>query len=606
MADETPATPAAPAEPTSGGEPVVKAYVLEVPNQTSNASPTTEDDTRVFQNYGAIIPPYDPRMMNVMAERSAWLRPNVEVYKTNIEGFGHRLEPTIDPDGDDIDEHIQDAVILRKLADDVPIPTASAEEVAAEKLTLASRIRIEALRLSAFFENATGEISFVEFRERTRHDLEITGNFYWEVLRDKLGRPAQLVLLPSVSMRLLRVGQEWVEVEESRRISAIELRPVKVKRRLRLFVQVLYGQFVAYFKELGDPRIISARSGKDYPTLDALNHAEPGTPPATEVLHGRIFAPTTAYGVPRWIGATLAVLGSRSTDEVNVTYFDNKAIPPLAILVSGGVLAKGAADRITRYVEDNIKGRDNFHSILVLEAESASGSLTGMTGSRVRIDFKNLSESNHQDALFQQYDQNNGAKVGAQFRLPKILRGDMADFNRATADAALDYAEQQVFAPERNKIDHIINRQILPLLGASFHRFVSNPVQTKDPGALNEMITADVESGVLTPNEGRELVGGVYGRVFPKLDAPWADQPFKLSLAEASAGTLPGGPPKPDAEAKGIEAAAARLIQLRAALVEAEGRVNAAATDAVRAAEAEQVHYVPQDEFNSWFEPKTG
>jgi PBSX family phage portal protein len=584
-------------------EVTAKTYVIQVETQSSNAAPTTEDDARVFLNYGAILPPYDPRQLHNMFEKSASLRPNIDAYKTNIESFGHRLEPTIDLDAPDADEKLADAILLEKIADDDPLPTAPTEEVSATKLTLKAEMRLEKLRLDNFFDNCGGNISFIELRERTRQDLEATGNAYWEILRDGRGRPARIELIPSPSMRLMRAELRFTELTEARRASPLSLRQYGVKRRLRRYVQVLFGQFIAYFKELDDPRIMSARTGKVYATWEGLQRDEPGVPPATEILHFRIHTSTSAYGIPRWTGATLSVLGSRAAEEVNVTYFDNKAVPPMAILVSGGSLAKGSAERITTYIRDNIKGRDNFHAILVLEAEPAAGSLSGQNGSRTRIEIKNLMESQNTDALFQVYDANNTEKVGNQFRLPKLLRGDMKDFNRATADAALDYAEQQVFAPERTKVDHVINRRLLPLLDARFHKFVSNGVQVKDQNERSKLITEQVHEGILTINEGRELDADVFGKTFKKLDHPWADQPLSLTLAQASAGSSPGlaegGKPT---ETKALEAAAARLVGLKAALVEAEQKVNTAATDAVRSAEAAHVIQVPQAEFNSWFD----
>jgi PBSX family phage portal protein len=600
-----PSTALATVDDSAELEATAKAYVIEIEAQPSNAAPTTEDDARVFLNYGAIVPPYDPRQLSSMFEKSTSLRPNVDAYKTNIEGFGYRLEPTIDLDAEDVDEKIADAILLEKIADDDPFPTAPAEEVKGMKLTLKAEMRLEKLRLEQFFANCGGQLSFIELRERTRQELETTGNAYWEVLRDGRGRPVRIELIPAPTMRLMRAEQQFSDVVESRRVSPTALRQYGVKRRLRRYVQVLFGQFIAYFKELDDPRIMSSRSGRVYSSIHTLQRQEPGVAPATEILHFRIHSPLTAYGVPRWVGATLAVLGSRAAEEVNVTYFDNKAVPPMCVMVSGGKLAAGMADRIRDYIRDNIKGRDNFHAILVLEAEPASGALSGANGSRCRIEIKNLMDSMQQDALFQVYDQNNTEKVGNQFRLPKLLRGDTRDFNRATADAALDYAEQQVFAPERTKMDHLINRRLMTLLDSRFFEFVSNGIQTKDQPELAGMIRSHVQLGILTPNEGRELSGDVFGKTFKKVDHPWADQPLSLSLAQTSAGVAvgtDGAAPPPD-EAKALEHAASRLVQLRSKLAEWEGVAGAAALDFARKNENEKVIHVPAKEFNSWFEP---
>ena len=41
-------------------------------------------------------------------------------------------------------------------------------------------------------------------------------------------------------------------------------------------------------------------------------------------------SPRSPYGVPRWVGTLLSVLGSRQMEEVNYLYFENKSVPPMA------------------------------------------------------------------------------------------------------------------------------------------------------------------------------------------------------------------------------------------------------------------------------------
>jgi len=327
--------------------------------------------------------------------------------------------------------------------------------VEARKLEIEKVMKLEKLQLELFFTHPAGSLSLVELRERTRLDLEVTGNAYWEIVRDGRGQISMLSHAPSIEMRLRPLDAESVEAAEPRRISAVSFREIKIRKRYRTFVQRVNGQEVRFFKELGDPRLVSAVTGIAYTNDAAAKKAEKNFLPATEMMHFRIYSPLSVYGVPRWVGATPAVLGTRAAEEVNLLYFDNKAVPPLAILVSGGTLARGAVQRIKNYIRDHIKGRDNFHSILVLEAEGRAA-IAGSTPPRVRIELKPLTDAQQQDALFMKYDERNTEKIGGMFRIPRILRGDVRDFNRATADAALRSAEQQVFQPERVKVDFMV------------------------------------------------------------------------------------------------------------------------------------------------------
>jgi PBSX family phage portal protein len=580
-------------------EVVVKATVLDAGTGRSNASPTTEDDLRVFEEYGAILPPYDPNMLVRMFERSSTLRPNVDAYCTNIDGFGHKLVPTVDPDAPEARDKVRDALVLEKLADGEPVSDVSDADVDAELATLKARIHHEWLRLDQFFKNVCAETSFVELRKRSRHDLEVTGNAYWEVIRDAGGDVCQLVYVPSVSMRLLRADPRYVETREKRKVSDLSYRRVRVLRRYRRFVQVIMGQFVAHFKEFGDERAVSAKTGRIYRDAAALNAAEPtqdGSPTlqATEILHFRVHTSTSAYGVPRWIGATLSVLGGRAAEEVNHAYFDNKAVPPLAVLVSGGSLAKGAADRITNYIKDNIKGRDNFHSVLVLEAEPAAGALAGAAGSRVRIEIRELNAQ--KDGLFLEYQRECALAIGNQFRLPKLLRGDAADVNRATAEAALAYAERQVFAGERGGEDHAVNRWILPAVDCRYHEFVSNSPVATDSETLAEALSK--LGDYVSVNEGRRVAGKILDEEFSNLDEEWANAPPELLKAGVT------GPVAEQGGDAGLLNEAKRLVKIRAALAEAEGRASKAALAAARREGAEHVVHVPAEEFSTWVEPE--
>jgi PBSX family phage portal protein len=192
---------------------------------------------------------------------------------------------------------------------------------------------------------------------------------------------------------------------------------------------------------------VSKRSGEIFKDIGALLRTRPDDAPATELLHFAIHSPRSPYGVPRWVGTLLSVLGSRQMEEVNFLYFENKSVPPLALLVSGGRLSEPSIPRIERFIEENLKGKTNFHKILILEAEGGSG--TG-EHARAKIELRPLTDAQQQDALFQIYDERNIDKVGSAFRLPRLLRGDSRDFNRSVEDAQLRFAEDQVFQPERD------------------------------------------------------------------------------------------------------------------------------------------------------------
>lgn len=472
-------------------------------------------------------PPYSPESLCVQFQRSNALRQCVDAYAVNIDGHGHHFEPTIDLEGPDAADELAQALQIQRALSEGDEP--SAEEIQRKLKEFRIEAREERLRLQTFFEQAgateTGKpISFPRLRRNTRTDLETTGNAYWEVTRNRSGEIARFVHAPSYSMRLGPLS-EWVRVEETVRTSPIGIESKSRLRRFRTFVQQ-QGSKVVYFKEFGDPRRICAQDGR---ALGKDERLEQNETLANEIIHWDVHCPHSSYGAPRWIGNLPSVVGSRSAEEVNLDYFENKAVPPLVLLVSGGRLSEEAVTSLQDYINQEIKGKDNFHRILLIEAESGD---TASESGNVRVDFKPLTDAQIKDELFAKYDQRNISKVGQSFRLPPILRGETpSTLNRATALAAMRFAEEQVFDPERDDFDFAINALILGHMKIRFWRFRSNSTRTRDPERMSEMVERLGKVGTFTPNEMRSLAGEIFNRQFGPVDADWARQPLSLSLA---------------------------------------------------------------------------
>ncbi len=520
-----------------GRVPRIKARVVGK-DLSIQSNVLAQDENRIeseFAELGALSPPLDPETLCVLYENSNSLRPNVDAYVVNIDGFGHRYEPVVDLGAEDAAEQISNAMYLEamhraeaegKKPDDVAVLFPDEEAIEAKRKELEHQMRREKSLLESFFAFCCTDESFISLRRRTRQDREVTGNAYWELVRNKAGRVSRLKLVPSFSVRLLPLDAEHTEVMEQVRISELGYDSIKSRRRFRKFVQTVDNRSV-YYKEFGDPRVMSSKTGRIYKTETKLTANEEGVRPATEILHFEIYNSRSAYGMPRWTGALLSVLGSREAEEINQAYFENKSVPPLAILVSGGRLSEESISSLEDYIETEIKGKGNFHKIMLLEADPDAAEHSAVP----KIDMKPLTGAQQQDALFQRYDERNVDKVGMAFRLPRLLRGDIRDFNRATALASLQFAESQVFEPERNEFDWVINRKLLPDMGIRLWRFRSNGPIKRDPAVVTENVRRLVDSGVLTPAEGRILVADVFSQELPSITADWVKQPLKLTLA---------------------------------------------------------------------------
>ncbi|MDH5492664.1 MAG: phage portal protein, partial [Myxococcales bacterium] len=250
-----------------------------------------------------------------------------------------------------------------------------------------------------------------------------------------------------------------------------------------------------------------------------------------------------------------------------------------------------------RFIEENLKGKANFHKMLILEAEGGAGA---GDQSRAKIELRPLTDAQQHDALFQVYDERNIDKVGSAFRLPKLLRGESKDFNRATAESALRFAEDQVFQPERDEFDFLMNRRLLADMGIRFWRFRSQTPVTRDPERMTEMVEKLVRVGVLTPEEGRSLAGDIFNREFRKIGDDWTKRPITLTLA----GIQTGVEDLRSRSNKGTLVDDARaLVRLRGELEAEEERLASSRLDLARRyleGESERIA-VPAAEFDAWF-----
>jgi PBSX family phage portal protein len=502
---------------------VVKATLLPRDGVAESNASATEDDTQsMFEEAGCLEPPYDPTTLCRIFESSNCLRQNVDAYTVNIDGFGHEFSPIVDLETDDARAQVADVLALDANIDDSEVPKA---EIDAAILKIEATMRREKVLLKNLFDSCCADESFVGLRRRTRLDLEVTGNAYWEILRNKRSQIANFVHLPSYTMRLKKLSKP-VEVTETIRSTILDVDRFLVRRRFRGFAQIVESQTV-HFKALGDPRVISRIDGKDFgvgdEALRALRERNlPGDGPATEVIHFKITSPRGPYGIPRWIGVLAGVLGSREAEEVNYSYFENKSVPPLALLVSNARVGQDSVSRIEDYIQTNIRGKKNFHKILIIEAESDN--LTEGTG-RASVKLQPLTDAQQKDALFQRYDERNIDKVGMAFRNPRIVRGDMRDFNRSTSQSALEFAEQQIYQPEREDFDWVITRRIFSDLGVTYWNFRSKGPTRARAGELSEMYGKLVERGIITPAECRMRLNDVVQRPFESIDEEWTKRP---------------------------------------------------------------------------------
>lgn len=486
------------------------------PGATPEPSQVVGEDpfSSLSHNGLTIEPPFDLLTLTTLPEHSSELVQTIEAMETNIDSTGHRFVPRL------------------KLSE-------------ATEAKLAAAVRGEAVRLQNFFQYCTTE-SFAEFRMKLRKDKETTGCCYFEVLRDSTGAICGFSHMPAYQVRLGRmeddpilVDRKILEMQEAD--GSVQVKTVKQWRRFRRFVQsrfiasrglnsTVQGHKVRWYKEFGDPREYSSKTGDVIPSENV--DKTPINERANEVIYLRLYSPRTPYGIPRYVGNLLSIFGDRASEEINYTTFRNNNIPSMALLVSNGQLTEGTVERIQSFVESQIQGSDNYSKFLIVEGEPADED--GEDGGHVKIELKPLTNEQHKDALFQNYSKNNQDKIRRAFRLPPIFVGRADDYTRATAEASRRLADEQVFSPERTLWDEVMNRFIFPEMGIVYHKYKSNTPNTTDNEQLVKILGGSEKTGGMTPRIARQILEEVLSAQLPEFPPGFpADVPFSLTMAAA-------------------------------------------------------------------------
>ena len=479
---------------------------------------------------GLLPPPYDLDKLCHLAQTSSILSACIDAMEVNVESFGVEFVPGIDTT---LFEQLQDS----KQHD--------------------QEVEQEHEEVTQFFRHLHPTLPYIQLRRLTRRDYELTGNAYWEIVRNPMTHALTGVqVLPSCRMRIGALDVQATPYVAKRRCNRMELEEVVQQRRFRRYAQLdAGGNPVLWFKEFGDPRVMDAHTGgcavvkrdeqgrirRIVPQQDGrgsfslAKYRQGKMQLATEVLHFCLSGSPQVlpYGVPRWIGALTPLLGLRLAEETNLTYFDHKTVPPGMLLVSGGSLSDKSVERISTHIRDHIKGHENFHSILVVEARRDAAGGLPQSGAPV-LQWVKMTDAQRDDALFQQYELGSTDKVIGCFRFWSGFVGRTKEINVATARVARELSEEQVFAPEREAFDAMINRTLLPELGIRYWLHKSKGPQLSTPRETAELLQH--LQPYLSIEEGRDVAGRILGTPLEELQEPGLDKPLGVVQAVSSPG----------------------------------------------------------------------
>jgi len=424
---------------------------------------------------GEFVPPrFNPQVWATAMEQSTRLSRCIRTYARNTVGLGWFIEPIV-AIGPDTEPEIK------------------------------RKIQSQMERLRILFERPNPEMPTSQLFFALKVDEEATGNGYLEVVRNMKNEIVSIYHVPSVSMRIrVKKGNDKTPV-------------------IGGYIQIR-GSEKRYFKEFGDPLQMDAKTGQYGDNIPLERRA-------SEILHFKLYSPTsTWYGAPRYVSTAPAISGNRLAAIRNVSFFENDAVPRMALLVAGGRLTPESVQKLEEFFKAKVQGVEKAGALVVVQTEPTS---TGFQQNRerVRLDLKPLTVGVTEDASFNQYRSANDEEIREVFGISQAFFA-AESVNKASAQVQREITNEQIFEPDRLEKEYIINQKLIPgILGeVPLVRFRFERMKLTDPLDTARMDQTYASLGALTPNELRQSIGKP---PYPS-DYKFADKPMQVAMAELS------------------------------------------------------------------------
>lgn len=467
-------------------KPTISARIIKA--SESNETIKKAEQSTVITDNNALLwinPSVELNGLKEMVDHSTILPQCIRAYKDNIAGFG--IEVKYRDDVQQTKEMAEEYTKVKEIIDLLNIDM-DTKEVFEDLIEARETYGISYLEVIRNLENEVSEIEFIK-----------------DIPSIKKTSPLE----PPVAIEYFYKGKS-----------------IKRSRKFCKYKQEKNGKIV-FFKEFGDTRIMDNRNGKYVDELDLQYQAN-------EVLEFSIG--TSDYGTVRWIGQVLSVDGSRKAENLNYNYFKNGRHTPLAVIVSGGTLSEDSFSRLQEYI-DNIKGEAGQHAFLLLEVEDSDNKVDFEQDKKPTVELKDMASILQKDELFQEYLNNNRKKAQSSFRLPDLYTGYTTDFNRATAQNAMEVTEKQVFIPERKSLAWVINNKLLNGYQLKYVEVYFKAPDITNPDDVFRILNITERAGGLTPNTAKEITGDTIGKSVEPYDEEWGDTPLVVSKLQATSAT---------------------------------------------------------------------
>ncbi|UOX39995.1 gene transfer agent portal protein [Vibrio phage V-YDF132] len=401
-----------------------------------------------------LSPPYDYDLLQHFADNSSTLSPCIAAMEINVEATGHEIYP--------LDESVKEY-------EEDP----------------------EYQALVELFREPYPNTTMVQLRKRIRRDLERIGNAYIEVICNTAGDIVFLKYLNGKFVRLIKYSTND-KVDANLKISRNGVtREMKVNRQERRYLYKK-GQVKRYLAQMGASRDLDAVTGQ----WSSKGNRLAANKRSTFIIHLKAVEDADGgYALPRWLSQARSVAGESEAESLNLSYFKNGGIPPIMIFLQNGRITDGSREALNGALSG--KAADKQKGVVV-ETISTTGSLDKAGNVSVRVE--RFGSDRQSDSMFGKYTEDCYVKIKSSYRIPQLFLGRTNDYNYATAYASIVVGEAQVFKPERDEFDAVINNVIVRTITDKYE-FRSKPLVAVDVEIQKSILELVSSKGAISNEE---------------------------------------------------------------------------------------------------------
>lgn len=424
----------------------------EVGKATDTQQRDSDSPAKAYRDW--IRPPYNPKQLASLTERSETHYACVSAKAQNVAGYGFDLVPH--PTYADVD------------GNEKPPGKETVHEFWYSPAT--------DWLLGPDRQPATPEAVL----EHGWWDYEGIGWGVLEVLTNESNEPTGLAHIPAHSIRRRAKNPGYVQLDGPNQVGTF---------------------FGAAGDKYGDDQtFIDAETG------DTRSSAGDVGTVANELIVIRNYSPLAPYyGVPDIVPALQTLEGDLAARQYNTAFFENDGVPRFVVLVEGGSLT----ERAWTNLEDKLRElteQENTHRGIIIEAVN---SVAGEYEDRhdVTLDIQPLTVGIEEDASFLEFRRENEHDLLQAHSVPPVIVGRTEDSNYANSKSQREEFAQSTIRPKQEdyaaRLYNQIHRTMLGVEGWTIE-FELHGGQNREREATIVKTRAEAMMGTMTVNELRQ------------------------------------------------------------------------------------------------------